>query len=133
MSLLHTAGSLRAVVEDAIDNMRAVRQRTLLSLVGVAIGAAAVVALLNIGENTSDEAARQFKSMGTDLIIVQDSPSMGGRRRGPPLRSEDALELASRVAGVSLAAPLSTTPVKTGSGGKMLDATAIGATTPPMP
>lgn len=83
MSLLHTAGSLRAVVEDAIDNMRAVRQRTLLSLVGVAIGAAAVVALLNIGENTSDEAARQFKSMGTDLIIVQDSPSMGGRRRGP--------------------------------------------------
>ena len=38
MSLLHTAGSLRAVVEDAIDNMRAVRQRTLLSLVGVAIG-----------------------------------------------------------------------------------------------
>ena len=128
MSLLHTAGSLRAVVEDAIDNMRAVRQRTLLSLVGVAIGAAAVVALLNIGENTSDEAARQFKSMGTDLIIVQDSPSMGGRRRGPPLRSEDALELASRVAGVSLAAPLSTTPVKTGSGGKMLGATAIGAT-----
>jgi putative ABC transport system permease protein len=83
---------------------------------------------LNIGENTSDEAARQFKSMGTDLIIVQDSPTLGGQRKAPPLRSEDAQEMAKSIAGVSLAAPLSTTPVKTGTGGKLLDATAIGTT-----
>lgn len=128
MNFPRATGSLRAIVEDAIDNMRAVRQRTLLSLIGIAIGAAAVVALLNIGENTSDEAARQFKSMGTDLIIVQDSPTLGGQRRAPPLRSEDAQEMAKSIAGVSLAAPLSTTPVKTGTGGKLLDATAIGTT-----
>ncbi len=128
MNLLRTAGSLRAVVEDAVDNMRAVRQRTFLSLVGVAVGAAAVVALLNIGENTSDEAARQFKSMGTDLIIVQDSPSLGGGRKSTALKGEDALELPRHVVGVSLAAPLSTTPVKTGMRGKTLDSMAIGAT-----
>ncbi len=128
VNLVCTAGMLRAIVEDAVDNMRAVWQRTLLSLVGVAIGAAAVVALLNIGENTSDEAARQFKAMGTDLIIVQDSPSLGGKRKGPPLKSNDALELATHVRGVSLAAPLSTTPVKTGMTGRMLDAMAIGTT-----
>lgn len=128
ITLLRAVGSLRVIVEDAIDNMRAVRQRTLLSLVGVGIGAAAVVALLNIGENTSDEAARQFKSMGTDLIIVQDSPSFGGKRKGSPLKREDALELPMRVASVSLAAPLSMTPVKTGVRGRTLESTAIGST-----
>ncbi len=133
VNLVRTARMLGAVIQDAVDNMRAVRQRTLLSLVGVAVGAAAVVALLNIGENTSDEAARQFKAMGTDLIIVQDSPSLGVRRKALPLKSDDALELATHVRGVSLAAPISTTPVKTGMTGKMIDAMAIGATEHLMP
>lgn len=128
MTLLRTTGAWHVIVEDAIDNMRAVRQRTLLSLLAVVIGAAAVVALLNIGENTSDEAVRQFKSMGTDLIVVQDSPSFGGKRKGSPLRREDALELSTRVTGVSLAAPLSMTPVKTGSRGRVINSTAIGST-----
>lgn len=122
------ARMLQALLEDAVDNMRSMLQRTLLSLLGISIGAAAVVALLNIGENTSEEGAKQFMSMGTDLIVVQDGPSLGAWRKARSLYRDDAEELLRQIAGVSLAAPVSSTSVKTGTRGKITNAMAVGAT-----
>ncbi|HEX7633725.1 MAG TPA: ABC transporter permease [Noviherbaspirillum sp.] len=111
-----------------MDNMRSGRQRTFLSLLGIIIGTAAVIALLNIGENTSDEAARQFKTMGTDLIVVQNSIGIGLRHKVKPLERQDASDLKQKIPAVSIATPISSYSVKTGRAGKTLDGTSIGAT-----
>lgn len=126
--LLRSTGLLQALLHEALDNMRSVRQRTLLSLLGIIIGSASVIALLNIGESTSDEAARQFKSMGTDLIVVQDSFGIGAQRRVAPLERQDASDLMQKVPAVSVATPISSYSVKAVRNGKTLDGTSIGAT-----
>lgn len=126
--LLRSPSLLQALVHEAMDNMRSGRQRTFLSLLGIIIGTAAVIALLNIGENTSDEAARQFKTMGTDLIVVQNSIGIGLRHKVKPLERQDASDLKQKIPAVSIATPISSYSVKTGRAGKTLDGTSIGAT-----
>ncbi len=126
--LLRSTGLLQALLHEALDNMQSVRQRTLLSLLGIIIGSASVIALLNIGESTSDEAARQFKSMGTDLIVVQDGFGIGAQRRVAPLARQDAFDLKQKFPAVSVATPISSYSVKAGWNGRTLDGTSIGAT-----
>lgn len=125
---LRLPGLPQALLHEALDNMRSMRQRTLLSLLGIVIGTASVIALLNIGENTSDEAARQFKTMGTDLIVVQDGMGIGSTRKSKPLESQDASDLKRRTPGVFVAAPISSYLVKAGWNGKKIDGTSLGAT-----
>jgi hypothetical protein len=47
--LLRSPSLLHVLLQEALDNMQSVRQRTLLSLLGIVIGSASVIALLNIG------------------------------------------------------------------------------------
>ncbi len=126
--LLRSPSLLQALLHEALDNMRSVRQRTLLSLLGIIIGSASVIALLNIGENTSDEAARQFKTMGTDLIIVQDGFGIGVERKANPIERQDASDLKQEISSVSVATPISSYSVKAGWSGRSLDGISIGAT-----
>lgn len=116
-----------ALFEDVVDNIRIGHQQSLLSLLGIGIGAAAVVALLSIGENTSEEAARQFQAMGTDLIVVQDGPSLGGGRKLRPLKLSDVSLIQERINAASVTAPIASATVKTRIGRIMSDVTAIGA------
>ncbi len=126
--LLRSPKLLHALLHEALDNMQSVRQRTLLSLLGIIIGSASVIALLNIGENTSDEAARQFKTMGTDLIIVQDGFGIGGQRKANPIERQDASNLKQEISSISVATPISSYSVSAGWRGRALDGTSIGAT-----
>lgn len=121
-------GLIRALFQDAIDNMRSVPLRSLLSLLGIVIGSAAVVALLSIGESTAEEAVKQFRSMGTDLIVIQDGPSFGSQRKTRNLVVEDASNLKGRISRLSHVAPISSSAVKTSLGSKMLDAMVVGCT-----
>ena len=126
--LLRSPSLLQALLHEALDNMRSVRQRTLLSLLGIIIGSASVIALLNIGENTSDEAAKQFKTMGTDLIIVQDGFGIGAQRKANPLERQDASDLKQKFSSVSVATPISSYSVRAGRSGRTFNSISIGAT-----
>lgn len=118
---------LRVLLLDALDNMRAVWQRTLLSLLGLVIGTASVIALLSISDNTADESERQFKAMGTDLIVVQNDIGVGsGGQTGKPLGIEDVQVIAREVSGIAVASPVALYPAKTGRG-HLLDTTVVGA------
>ncbi|WP_131800883.1 ABC transporter permease, partial [Methylobacterium indicum] len=61
---------LREVVLDCVDNLQALKGRTLLALTGIAIGTAAVIAMLHVGHNARMEAMRQFEVMGVDLAVI---------------------------------------------------------------
>ena len=48
---------------EAVANIMAVAQRSILALLGIVIGTASVIAMLNVGHNAEVESIRQFKSM----------------------------------------------------------------------
>jgi len=61
---------LREVVLDGVGNLQALKGRTLLALTGIAIGTAAVIAMLHVGHNARAEALRQFETLGVDLVSI---------------------------------------------------------------
>lgn len=121
----HLSG-LGIILDEAIDNLVGVRQRTFLSLIGIMVGAASVVALINIGENTASESTRQFQSMGTDILVVQNGISMFAT--GRPISMSDINGIPSAIGQPSLAAPFSTAFVRTQFYAKSINTNAIGAT-----
>ena len=72
--------SLVEVVRLALDSLFANKVRALLTMLGVIIGVASVVALLAIGNGASASITNQIQSIGTNLLtIMPGSPN----RRGP--------------------------------------------------
>lgn len=69
------SGVTAEIIRETIEDIRLVKGRGILALVGIAIGTAAVVAMLHVGHNASREALRQFEALGTDLVLMQPQPS----------------------------------------------------------
>ena len=97
-------GSVPALVNNLREAMRSLvraRLRTVLGLVGIAIGIASVIAMVSIGEIATAEARRQFEALGTDIVTVRTHSDY----QGPGIALDDALELAEAVPAISAAAP----------------------------
>lgn len=64
-------------IKQAIENIRSHLMRSFLTLLGVLVGTAAVVALLTGSELATQTALAQFKKLGTDILSLSifDSPS----------------------------------------------------------
>jgi putative ABC transport system permease protein len=83
------------------------RMRTLLTMLGMIIGVAAVVATLGIGEGAKQSVETRIRSMGSNLLTVRPgSSSSGGVRSGQvkTLTLGDA-EAISKIEGVAAVAP----------------------------
>jgi putative ABC transport system permease protein len=105
--------SLRDLLGFAATALRGHRLRTGLSLLGVAIGVAAVIALTALGEGARRYVVSQFSSIGTNLVIVLPGktdttgamPGLGGVPHD--LTLEDAQAVVRGIPEVEKAAPLS--------------------------
>jgi len=84
----------------AFSALRANKMRSFLTMLGVIIGVAAVVALVSVGTGASREVTAQVQALGSNLIIV-----MPANARGRDLRVADAAMIEQRVAGVVHAVP----------------------------
>ncbi|UCG74292.1 MAG: ABC transporter permease [Chromatiales bacterium] len=81
--------------------------RTLLMMLGVAIGIASLTTMTSVGEATKQQTLREFKNMVGTFDVVNISPG-GGRTRGmpslttvePTLKFADAAAIAAELAGV---------------------------------
>ncbi|MFC2950504.1 MacB family efflux pump subunit [Marinicaulis aureus] len=83
-------------VKMAFRSLRANLFRTSLTLLGVVIGVAAVVAMLAIGEGSSKQVVASIETMGSNLLFVRPG-APGTRMRGSAIASltmEDAARLA---------------------------------------
>jgi putative ABC transport system permease protein len=85
------------------------KTRSFLTMLGVIIGVAAVIAMVSIGEGAKARVARTFESMGTNMLTIFSGSSMGGGARGgmgsqPTLTWDDLAAIRARP-GVTAAAP----------------------------
>jgi macrolide transport system ATP-binding/permease protein len=83
-------------VKMAFRSLRANLFRTSLTLLGVVIGVAAVVAMLAIGEGSSKQVVASIETMGSNLLFVRPG-APGARMRGSAIATltmEDAARLA---------------------------------------
>ena len=57
-------------VHEGLINLFSAKLRSLLALLGILVGTASVVAMVSGGELATNEALKQFKTLGTDLLAV---------------------------------------------------------------
>lgn len=58
------------LANESFLNLLSVKLRSLLALLGILVGSASVVAMVSGGELATNEALKQFKLLGTDLLAV---------------------------------------------------------------
>lgn len=91
------------LVCDAAGNLVKARLRSMLALLGVGVGTAAVIAMLHLGHNARLEAMRQFTELGIDLLMIAPQPEPDGLAVIP---SDVAHNLVARQIGIRTAASL---------------------------
>lgn len=112
---------------ESMESLRALGRRSLLALLGIVVGSASIIALLNIGRNAAEDAMRTFKDMGTDTLVVSFPFSV---QRKTPLPLTLDVELIHRdVPGISHVAPISQHSVRLKRGVVPTDASLIGTST----
>src|SRR3989344_227281 len=90
----------------AIGSLRKRFLRTLLTMIGIFIGIASVVALISLGQGMQAAINQQFASVGTDKILIQGAAAgfgPPGQNAAGTVDKED-LELIRKVPGVDRAA-----------------------------
>ncbi len=97
----------------AITSLSANKLRSFLTMLGIIIGVAAVIAMLSIGRGAQEAITSQITSMGTNLLFVRPgAASQGGVRMAQgsaaTLTYEDALALAEAPSVVAVAPEAST-------------------------
>lgn len=96
------APTFRDIVTDAGGNLQTLKARSVLALVGIAIGTAAVIAMLHVGHNARREAMRQFEALGLDLVSI--TPQTEGARQ-VVIPFESVRDLQEVSVGIATAAP----------------------------
>ena len=87
--------------------------RSILTMLGIVIGVAAVITMVTIGGGVTVQVTEQIASLGSNLLMVTP-----GQRLGPGLRSsaasfdlDDARSIAREISSVAAVAPSSSKPV----------------------
>ena len=94
----------------AVRALRANLLRSALTMLGIVIGVAAVIAMVAVGSGAQSRVAEQIRSLGANLLLVQPgSGSEGAVRLGAGSRhnltEDDAAAISAEVAGVVVVAP----------------------------
>jgi putative ABC transport system permease protein len=76
-AFLKFASLCSILAADAAANLRVKPAKSVLALIGIAMGTAAVIALLHIGTNARAEALRRFQDVGADFLTIQ--PPIGAK------------------------------------------------------
>jgi putative ABC transport system permease protein len=103
--------SIFEAIRSALSAIGANALRSALTMLGIIIGVAAVIAMVAIGSGARERVTSQIKSLGANLAIIQSgNVTQGGARLGAgassTLTDEDATAIAKEVEDVVAAAPV---------------------------
>ena len=100
------------VIEETYSALTANKVRTGLTMLGIIIGIASVIAMISIGQGAQGSIQASIQSIGSNLLIVmpgaQRTPGVQvstGRGASRTLTTEDATAIAQNVSGVAAVAP----------------------------
>jgi putative ABC transport system permease protein len=94
----------------ALDALRLHKMRSALTMLGIIIGVAAVIAMVAVGGGARQQVVEQIRSLGSNLLILRPgNVTSGGVRMGrgtaSTLTDEDAAAIIKEVPSVQTAAP----------------------------
>ncbi len=109
------------VLKIALRALARNKARSILTMLGIVIGVAAVIAMVSLGQGAQHQVAEQIASMGTNMLVVQaGSQNMGGVRGGAgtttTLTPEDVEAILREAPAVAGATPSVTAGVSLVSG-----------------
>ena len=101
---------LLQTLQIAFGALARTKTRSFLTVLGVIIGVAAVIAMVSIGEGAKARVAETFEGMGSNSLRLKSGSSQRGGARGgggsqPTLTWDDMAAIESEVAGVAAVAP----------------------------
>ena len=124
--------STAELVRLALSRLRTSRMRSALTMLGVVIGVAAVVALVGVGQGTTSDITRRLSALGTNLLTINPGAArtgntVGAAGSGTSLTVADAMAIAAlpSIAGV---APEVSTQALVESGRTNSTTTIVGTT-----
>lgn len=120
------------VIRIASQGLSRNKMRSLLTMLGVIIGVAAVIVMVSVSRGTEKTIEEQITTLGTNLLYVQASMVRGGPGQAPTggLVYDDAFAIAENVAGVKgVVVEQSATGDVKGSSATVEDVTILGTTT----
>ena len=120
-----------ATLRIALRALRRNKLRTSLTMLGIIIGVAAVIAMVSIGNGAKAQVEERIASLGENVILVlSGSTSRAGVRSGlsgsPSLTIDDAEAIEREVAGISAVSPEVRTTTQVISGNQNWNTTVLG-------
>ena len=97
-------------IKEALQSLSANKMRSLLTILGIVIGVASVIALLSIGEGAGNSITGEIESIGTNVIYIlrgNDQEDVKNTK-DLPLRDAQTLATTSRAADITYVAPVAT-------------------------
>ena len=81
--------------------------RSTLTMLGIVIGVAAVITMVNLGQGATIQVTNQISSLGSNLLIVRPGQRLGHGQRSvaPPFTIKDSDAIARDVPGVAAVSP----------------------------
>ena len=114
--------NLYSAMKVAYRSLRANKMRSVLTMLGMIIGVAAVIAMVAVGQGANERIAAQIASIGSNLLLIlPGSTTSGGLRTGfgsvPTLTMADARAIGKELSAVRYQSPSirSTAPVVYGN------------------
>ena len=107
--------------------------RSMLTMLGIIIGVAAVITMIAVGSGAQERVAEQMKSLGSNIMLVfPGTQTAGGARLGAQtgqnLTEDDAVAIAREVPEVQVAAPSSRTGAQVVAGNANWSTSITGTT-----
>lgn len=104
--------------------------RSVLTVLGIVIGVAAVITMVTIGNGATEQVRQEMSSLGSNTLMIRPGQRMGpGQSIGAPsFKQEDAEAILSQIAGIRSVAPSRTTSQVVVANGKNWQTTVIGST-----
>jgi len=126
---MNTLAALRSAWRALVANTL----RSILTMLGIIIGVAAVITMIAVGKGATDRVQEQMKGLGSNIMLVLPGTlTQGGVRlgaqSGQALTEDDALAIAIEVPEVQVAAPMMRTGVQVVVGNTNWSTSVLGTT-----
>ena len=122
-----------AALRSALKSLSANKLRSMLTMLGIIIGVAAVISMIAVGNGATQRVQEQMKGLGSNVMLVlPGGVSQAGVRLGAQTRQrlteDDALAITVEIPEVQVAAPTSRTSGQLVAGNTNWGTTIFGVT-----